>query len=153
MLKISLKYFFLQILFLTVPGVILSTVLIGSVIKLLNNEFTWKLSLLLGSVLSPTDPISIVNILKNLNMSKKLLILIEGESLFNDGTSYVIFSLLKYSIITNDLSIGYIITNSSVEILLSCGYKENLIPVNEILSYVFCNYSNGEIEKFQSWKL
>ena len=107
-----LKNFFIQILFLTIPGVVLSTILIGSVIKLLNNDFTWKLSLLLGSVLSPTDPISIVNILKNLNMSKKLLILIEGESLFNDGTAYVMFSLLKYSIITSDLSTGYIITTS-----------------------------------------
>ena len=95
--------------------------------------------------MSPTDPKSIVNILKNLNMSKKLLILIEGESLFNDGTSYVMFSFLKYSIITSDLSVGYIITTSIQ--LTAGGILLGIVTgylIGKIIKWVF-NDSDVEI--------
>lgn len=48
-------------------------------------QWTWSISLLLGGLLSATDPVAVVALLKELGASKKLNTLIEGESLINDG--------------------------------------------------------------------
>ena len=48
-------------------------------------QWNWSTSLLLGGLLSATDPVAVVALLKELGASKKLNTLIEGESLMNDG--------------------------------------------------------------------
>lgn len=48
-------------------------------------NWSWKTSLLLGGLLSATDPVAVVALLKELGASKKLNTIIEGESLMNDG--------------------------------------------------------------------
>lgn len=50
-------------------------------------NWSWKTSLLLGGLLSATDPVAVVALLKELGASKKLNTIIEGESLMNDGYS------------------------------------------------------------------
>ena len=57
-------------------------------------NFTMEAALLFGTIISATDPVAVVALLKELGASKKLSTLIEGESLFNDGTAYVIFLVL-----------------------------------------------------------
>lgn len=52
-------------------------------------DWSWKTSLLLGGLLSATDPVAVVALLKELGASKKLSTIIEGESLMNDGYSFV----------------------------------------------------------------
>lgn len=47
--------------------------------------WNWSTGLLLGGLLSATDPVAVVALLKELGASKKLSTLIEGESLMNDG--------------------------------------------------------------------
>jgi NhaP-type Na+/H+ and K+/H+ antiporter len=54
-------------------------------------NWSWTTSLLLGGLLSATDPVAVVALLKELGASKKLSTIIEGESLMNDG--YLIFFL------------------------------------------------------------
>lgn len=48
-------------------------------------EWSWSTVLLLGGLLSATDPVAVVALLKDLGASKKLSTIIEGESLMNDG--------------------------------------------------------------------
>lgn len=48
-----------------------------------------------GSIVSATDPVAVVALLKELGASKRLSTIIEGESLFNDGTAFVCFLVFQ----------------------------------------------------------
>ncbi len=54
-------------------------------------NWTWQIALMFGAVISATDPVAVVAILKELGASKKLSTLIDGESILNDGTAIVLF--------------------------------------------------------------
>ena len=76
-------------------GVLASTFLVGIscfyVLKLLGLQVAFIYCLLFGALISPTDPIAVLGILKKLGAPKNLEIKIVGESLFNDGVGVVIF--------------------------------------------------------------
>ena len=50
---------------------------------------------LFGAIISATDPVAVVALLKDLGASKRLATMIEGESLLNDGTAVVLFFIIK----------------------------------------------------------
>lgn len=85
-----------SVLLFATLGVLISTFLIGGGIKLLSMILSIEMPiiycLLFGALISPTDPIAVLSILKESNVSKSLQLKIEGESLFNDGIGVVIFS-------------------------------------------------------------
>jgi len=76
-------------------GVIISTFLVGSasyfILKILNIEITYSYCLLFGALISPTDPVAVLGILKKAGAPKSLETKITGESLFNDGVGVVVF--------------------------------------------------------------
>ncbi len=76
-------------------GTITSTAIVGVfmyyLLKLLNFEVDFIYCLLFGALISPTDPIAVLGILKQVKAPKKLETKIVGESLFNDGVGVVIF--------------------------------------------------------------
>ena len=89
-----------QVLWLAGPGVLMGTALVGALLKAtLPYDWGWGSSLMLGSILSATDPVAVVALLKEVGASKRLGHIIEGESLVNDGTAIVVFSLLNLSLI------------------------------------------------------
>ncbi len=51
-------------------------------------------ALLLGAIISPTDPISVLGIFRELGVARRLSVLVEGESLFNDAVGLVVFTVL-----------------------------------------------------------
>jgi NhaP-type Na+/H+ or K+/H+ antiporter/CRP-like cAMP-binding protein len=89
---------------LAVPGIIVALVLTAFIvlgIKALGiglTTWTWSIALLFGTVISATDPVAVVSLLKELGASKKLGTLVEGESMLNDGTAIVIFMVLLLGI-------------------------------------------------------
>ncbi|CAN4113887.1 unnamed protein product [Withania somnifera] len=83
-----------QMLLLAAPGVLISTFCLGAALKIVfPYNWSWSTSLLLGGLLSATDPVAVVALLKELGASKKLSTIIEGESLMNDGTAIVVYQL------------------------------------------------------------
>lgn len=76
-------------------GVLVSTFLVGIVMYyaliLTGLEVNFIYCLLFGALISPTDPIAVLGILKKAGVPKKLEVKIVGESLFNDGVGVVIF--------------------------------------------------------------
>jgi CPA1 family monovalent cation:H+ antiporter len=76
-------------------GVLISTFLVGGIayllLQLLGFQVAFIYCLLFGALISPTDPIAVLGILKKAGIPKKLETKIVGESLFNDGVGVVVF--------------------------------------------------------------
>ena len=85
-----------SILLFATLSVIISTFLVGGLVffgaQLISVELPFVHALLFGALISPTDPIAVMAILKKANIAESLGIKIEGESLFNDGIGVVVFS-------------------------------------------------------------
>jgi CPA1 family monovalent cation:H+ antiporter len=83
------------VLILATVGTLMSTFIVGTLIfyifPMLGFEIEYIYCLLFGALISPTDPIAVLALVKKFNLSKNLEIKIAGESLFNDGVGVVVF--------------------------------------------------------------
>jgi len=94
----ELKAYRWPVIALAVLGTTLSTLVVGFGMWLalpwLGMQVPLMYCLLFGALISPTDPIAVMGILKSAGAPQELELVIAGESLFNDGVAVVIFSLL-----------------------------------------------------------
>ena len=94
----ELKAYRWQIGALALIGTVLSTLAVGYgvwfALPLVGFQLPLLYCLLFGALISPTDPIAVMGILKSAGAPKDLELVIAGESLFNDGVGVVVFSLL-----------------------------------------------------------
>ena len=98
----------LPILTLAVPGLLISTAIIGSIFAFFS-PFDLLVALLLGAILSATDPVAVISIFKQLGVPDRLTVLVEGESLLNDATSLVLATLLIGILSAGTFSSGVIV--------------------------------------------
>ncbi len=87
-----------EITALSLFSTLASTLFVGFVLYGIASLLGWHINLvycfLFGAVVSPTDPIAVLAIIKNLKAPQKLSMKVEGESLFNDGVGLVIFTTI-----------------------------------------------------------
>lgn len=86
------------ILSMATAGVLISTAVIGVALwwiaGMLGIHLPLAWALVFGAIISPTDPIAVISILKRVAVPKKLYATVEGESLFNDGMALIAFTVL-----------------------------------------------------------
>ncbi len=81
------------VLMLAIPALLISTFLVGSGLHLLIG-LAPVTALLFGALISATDPVAVVALFRELGAPQRLTVLVEGESLLNDATAIVLFSIL-----------------------------------------------------------
>jgi monovalent cation:H+ antiporter, CPA1 family len=90
---------------LATAGVALTVVLIGTLTHLVLG-LSWAGGMLLGAILAATDPIAVVTLLRRLKAPPGLSAILEGESLFNDGTGVAVFTAVLATILSGAPSAG-----------------------------------------------
>lgn len=136
------------VLLLAIPGMLISMLLVGAGLKWAL-EVNMAVALLFGALISATDPVAVIAIFKDLGISKRLTLLVEGESLFNDATAIVLFNVILSIVVAQQFT--YVSTLSAIpeffrvflggvvvgifvaipisELLVKLDYEEPSIPV------------------------
>jgi CPA1 family monovalent cation:H+ antiporter len=89
----SLRENWLPIVALSIPGVLLTTFIVGVIVSF-GAGISLAGGLVFGALIAATDPVAVVALFKALGAPKRLTTIVESESLFNDGTAIVVFKLV-----------------------------------------------------------
>ncbi|SEW42261.1 sodium/proton antiporter, CPA1 family [Chryseobacterium wanjuense] len=106
----DLKEQFWPVVIFSTAGVVISTFVVGFgvyyLLPLVGLQLPFIYCLLFGALISPTDPVAVLSILKQANVSKALETKVAGESLFNDGMAVVVFTVVLQLAIGNEVDLG-----------------------------------------------
>lgn len=106
----DLKEQFRPVVIFSTVGVIISTfaVAFGTfyLLPLVGIQMPFIYCLVFGALISPTDPVAVLSILKQANVSKSLETKVAGESLFNDGMAVVVFTVVLQLAIGKDIDLN-----------------------------------------------
>jgi CPA1 family monovalent cation:H+ antiporter len=114
------------ILALAVPGLIVSVVLLGGVGTIVFSalasdavaaQFSLLVSLLFAAMVLPTDPVSVLALFEEMGAPERLSVLVEGESLINDGIGVVVFSTL-YALVVGGASPDVLLDPTELSLVL-----------------------------------
>src|SRR6266702_8697202 len=83
----------LPIVLLAIPGMVLSLLAVAILLHF-GIGLAWLLALLVGAIVSPTDPVAVIALFQQLGVPDRLRTLVEGESIFNDGTGSAAYELV-----------------------------------------------------------
>ena len=122
---------FAPILVLAVVGLMVSLVVVGSVLYGVS-DIDLIGCLLLGAIVSATDPVAVVALFRDLGAPKRLAILVEGESLFNDATAIVLFTILSAMVVSGE-DADFLSGASDFVVVFFGG-----IVVGLVVGYAFC---------------
>jgi monovalent cation:H+ antiporter, CPA1 family len=106
----DLKEQFWPVVIFSTGGVVISTFVVGfgmyHLLPLVGLQLPFIYCLLFGALISPTDPVAVLSILKQAKVSKALETKVAGESLFNDGMAVVVFTVVLQLAVGNKVDLG-----------------------------------------------
>ena len=95
----NLRRYLAPILLLAIPGTLIGTIIVGAIILVAGKTLVPELDIAVaaafafGALISATDPVAVIALFRDLGVNKRLAVLVEGESLFNDAVAIVLFNL------------------------------------------------------------
>src|SRR5579859_1670154 len=95
----------LPILALAIPGVVLTMLVIGGAVSLITTV-PFAGAAVFGALISATDPVTIIALFRHSSVPHRLRMLLEGESLLNDGTAIVIFNITLLAALTGSFDLA-----------------------------------------------
>lgn len=90
---------------LAIGLVIATTLAVGGVVKFLVPEIPWAAAFVLGAIVSPPDAVAATAILSRLNIPRRVVTVLEGESLVNDASGLVIYKFAVAAVLTGAFSL------------------------------------------------
>jgi CPA1 family monovalent cation:H+ antiporter len=106
----DLKEQFRPVVIFSTVGVVISTFVVGFgmfyLLPLVGVKLPFIYCLVFGALISPTDPVAVLSVLKQANVSKSLETKVAGESLFNDGMAVVVFTVVLQLAIGKEVDLG-----------------------------------------------
>ncbi|PHM08102.1 Na+/H+ antiporter [Nostoc sp. 'Peltigera malacea cyanobiont' DB3992] len=100
------------------PIVILTSCVIAVVSSAIIPDFTLALGFLLGGIISPPDAVSATTIMRQVNVPKSLVSIVEGESLLNDASSLIVFRFALAAVLTGQFQFHQAAVNFVLVILI-----------------------------------
>jgi CPA1 family monovalent cation:H+ antiporter len=100
------------------PVVIITSCVVAFAANAIIPGFTLALGFLLGGIVSPPDAVSATTIMRQVNVPKSLLSVIQGESLLNDASSLIVFRFALVAVVTGRLHFGEVATNFLLVVLV-----------------------------------
>jgi monovalent cation/hydrogen antiporter len=92
---------------LAVGLVVVTTAGVAVVAHAFVDGLSWPSAFVLGAIVSPTDPLAATSIARRLGVPRKLVTIVEGESLVNDGTGLVLYRVAIAAVVTGSFSAFY----------------------------------------------
>jgi CPA1 family monovalent cation:H+ antiporter len=92
---------------LAIGLVVVTTVGVAAVAHAFVDGLSWPSAFVLGAIVSPTDPLAATSIARRLGIPRKLVTIVEGESLVNDGTGLVAYRVAVAAVVTGSFSAFY----------------------------------------------
>ncbi|MGB7543629.1 MAG: Na+/H+ antiporter [Burkholderiales bacterium] len=90
---------------LAVGLVVATTLAVGTALKLLLPEVPWAAAFVLGAIVSPPDAVAATAILSRLNIPRRMVTVLEGESLVNDASGLVLYKFAVAAVLTGTFSL------------------------------------------------
>src|SRR5499427_9482463 len=99
---------------LAIGLVIVTTLAVGATLKMLVPGIPWAAAFVFGAIVSPPDAVAAAAILSRLNMPRRIVVVLEGESLVNDASGLVLYKLAVAAILTG----GFSLVDASMDFLV-----------------------------------
>jgi Na+/H+ antiporter len=94
------------ILFLALGAVVFTAAAVAITAKLLVPDLPWGAAIALGAIVAPPDAVAAASVLKDFRIPKRLVVILEGESLLNDASSLVLYRFAVAATLAGEVSLG-----------------------------------------------
>ena len=91
---------------LLATGLVLATTLVVGVVAHEVVGLSWPTAFVLGAIVSPTDPLAATSIARRVGVPRRIVSIVEGESLINDGTALVAYRVAVIAVVTGGFSLS-----------------------------------------------
>jgi CPA1 family monovalent cation:H+ antiporter len=128
---------------LAVPGVILTAACVAAGLYF-TTGVGWATAFLFGAIMSATDPVSVLAVFRKIGAPRRLSVILEGESLFNDGTSIVLFRIVLATVVAG--AVGNAVVTAGQFVLVVLGAVVLGVAVGFIVSMLLSRVNDYLVE-------